>query len=65
MFVIHMYMDATLASAVIAHEAALHLKFWVWFYRIEQVLFWYYLEKQGMYLVKELLVFSTLLWYIF
>lgn len=58
-------MDATVASAIIGHETALDLKFWVWFYRILQVLFLYQLENQRIKLLKELLVFSPLLWYIF
>ena len=33
------FRDAILASGNIGHEAALTLKYWVWFYRIEQVLF--------------------------
>jgi hypothetical protein len=57
------FRDARVASDKIGHEAALHLKFWIWFYRIEQVLFSYHFEKVSIFLPEEVLVFFTLLWY--
>lgn len=58
------FRDANLASGKIGHEAALILKYWVWFYRIKQVLFSYHFEKVSIFLPKEVLVFLMLLWYI-
>jgi hypothetical protein len=55
------FRDANVASGNICHEAALHLKYWVWFYRMKQVLFSYHFEKASIFLPEEVLVFSTLL----
>lgn len=57
-------LDASVASDAIGLESALILKYWVWFYRVEQVVFSYHFEKVSIFLPKEVLVFSTLLWYI-
>jgi hypothetical protein len=56
--------DARVASEKIGHEAALHLKNWVWFYKVKQVLFSSHFEKRCVLLPKEVLVFSKLVWYI-
>jgi hypothetical protein len=58
------FRDASVASGNIGHEAALNLKYWVWFYRIKQVVFSYHFEKVCIFLPKEVLVFFMLLWYI-
>ena len=55
--VIGVYKDATLASDVIGHEAALRLKYWVWFYWIPTCVVLVRHEKQRKYLGKEMLVF--------
>jgi hypothetical protein len=56
--------DKSVASAIIGHEAALHLKNWVWFYKVKQMLFSSHFAKRCILLPKEVLVFSKLVWYI-
>ena len=58
-----MSMDASVASDKSGPEAALLLKNWVWFYRIEQVLFSQHFEKRIILLLKKVLVFSMAVWY--
>jgi hypothetical protein len=56
--------DETVASATSGHETALHLKYRVWFYRIEQMLLWYCVQKKRKELRERWLVFSWAVWYI-
>jgi hypothetical protein len=57
--------DATVASPTIGHEAALHLKYWVWFYSIWRVLFGTHEKAEERIVGKMACIFKDGMVYLF